>query len=140
MFLSFNYQNKIFFMETKGLYYYFRLCFYVALGLGFAFSTSSCGIFCSNCVMGAKIEKMNGSNEEILAQAENKPEQKIGMIRSFNEDKITTEPRVAPAIPAGGYKDFSFRVRIDNDCPFGAQSAESYITAGPNMNLKSAGG
>src|SRR5688572_30760312 len=122
-------------METKGLYYYFRLCFYVALGLGFAFSTSSCGLFCSNCVMGAKNERMTGSNEEILAQTENKPDQKIGMIRSFDEDKNKIEQKATPAVAEARYKDFSFRLRVDNDCPFGAQSAESYITAGPNMSF-----
>jgi opacity protein-like surface antigen len=126
-------------METKGLYYYFRLCFYVALGLGFAFSTSSCWVFCSECGYGTKNQKIPGTNEEILAQTENRPDQKIGMIRSFDENKIKTEPEATPAIPLVPYKDFSFRLRDDNGCPFGAQSAKSYITAGPNMNFKSAG-
>lgn len=126
-------------METKGLYYYFRLCFYVALGLGFAFSTSSCWVFCSECGYGAKNEKMPGTNEEILAQTENKPDQKIGMIRSFDEDKNKIEQKAMPAVTEARYKDFSFRLRDDNGCPFGSQSAQSYITAGPNMSFKSAG-
>jgi opacity protein-like surface antigen len=126
-------------METKGMYYYFRLCFYLALGLGFAFSTSSCGLFCSECTTVTKNRKMTGSNEEILAQTVNKPDQKIGMIRYFDEDKNKKVQKAAPVIPAGGYKDFSFRLRDDNGCPFGSQSAQSYITAGPNMNFKSAG-
>lgn len=126
-------------METKGLYYYFRLCFYLVLGLGFAFSTSSCWLFCSNCVDVTKNKKMAGSNEEILAQTENKPDQKIGMIRSFDEDKNKTEQKAVPIVTTDRYKDFSFRLADDNGCPFGAQSATSYVTAGPNMNFKSAG-
>lgn len=120
-------------METKGVYYYFRLCFYLALGLGFAFSTSSCWVFCSQCNSEVKNEKRTGGNEEILAKTENKPDQQIGVNK--------TEQKAAPvvnAVPA--YKDFSFRLADDNGCPFGSQSAESYVTAGPNMNFKSAPG
>jgi len=75
----------------------------------------------------------------MLAANQDPSTQKVGMVRSFDEDKNKTEQQVAPVVPTGGYKDFSFRLEDGKGCPFGTQSAESYVTAGPNMNFKSAG-
>jgi hypothetical protein len=128
-------------MQKKGFYNYMRTCVVMVSLALVMFSTTSCHVLCG-CENpgGYPVSKGIKKDQEMLAKNENPNGTKTGMILSFKSEDNNKSQNVAVAVPEAGYKDFSFRyVAEESDCPLSQEGRHTHVTAGPNMNFKSAG-